>query len=153
MRMDDFTMFKKSKPFGYFPPDVEEKILEYEKTISQLTDKIHDVNVEKGELQQAISSLQNELRAMHIQMSHTELPDASDAVTHMVFDRFRKFNASDDPNVETLEPPRVNLGMSGIEQGEVEPVPDDLQPQALKSFGFEFVQPGEAAPKTFDIAE
>lgn len=100
MRPGDYTQFRKSKPWGYYPPAVEEKVKQYESTIEALTEKLIHKNHLVSNLKQNIEQLQDELREMHLQMSSLELPEASEAVEHFVLDDFKNYNSGKFDDVE-----------------------------------------------------
>lgn len=111
MKPSDYTQFKKCQPWGYYPPDVEKRIQQYEDTIQKLTSGFTDQRRIILELTQKIERLQDELREMHLQMSSLELPDASEAVEHFVLDDFRNYNNPDfddipAPTIVSTEPKR-----------------------------------------------
>lgn len=104
----EFNKFKKSKPWGYHPPDVDEAINEYEKTLSQLnsvisskdneivklrTDKdqlVKEFDEKESELNDEIIYLKNELRDMHLQMASIELPDVSQDAGDAILKSFKE---------------------------------------------------------------
>lgn len=104
MKPSDYTQFRKCQPWGYYPPDVEKRIEQYEETIQKLTDKFTGLKQEKSELIQKIERLQDELREMHLQMSSLELPDTSEAIEHYVLDDFRNYN---NPEFEDIPAPPI----------------------------------------------
>lgn len=91
-RPNDYTMFRKSKPWGYNPPDVESKIDEYEKALRETNQALTEERRKNSLKDQEIMRLQEELRSMHIQMSSLELPDADDYVERMVLEEFKEYN-------------------------------------------------------------
>lgn len=103
MRPEDYTQFRKSKPWGYYPPAVEEKIKQYEDTIRNLTDKCLEEQQARMSLEERIEKLQDELRDMHLQMSSLELPDASEAVEHFVLDDFKNYNRNNSDDIKEPE--------------------------------------------------
>lgn len=106
MRSDDYTQFPKSKPWGYYPPAVEERIGQYENTIREMNDKYLEERQKSLALMQKIEHLQDELREMHLQMHSLELPEASEAVEHFVLDDFKNYNSGKFDDVP--EPTIVN---------------------------------------------
>lgn len=111
LRPEDYTQFPKSKPWGYHPEKVEEVIAEYEKTIQELNNQILEKNQLNVNLSTKIEQLESELREMHLQMTHMELPDASEAVQHFVLDDFKKYNSkdyNDEYNFKKVEDIQIN---------------------------------------------
>lgn len=100
IRPEDFTQFKLSKPWGYYPPAVEEKIKQYETIIRELSDKFLEEKQKNMSLIQKIEQLQDELREMHLQMSSLELPEAVEAIEHFVLDDFKNYNSSKFDSVQ-----------------------------------------------------
>lgn len=92
LRSSEFTQFPKSKPWGYHPQEVEKRVLEYEKTIAELTEKYLEKEQIIMSLKSKIDKLQDELREMHLEMSSLELPEAEEAVERCVLDEFRNYN-------------------------------------------------------------
>lgn len=100
MRPEDFTQFRKSKPWGYYPPAVEEKIAQYEETIRNMSEKFLEQRQLNLNLKQKVEQLQDELREMHLQMSSLELPEAVEAVEHFVLDDFKNYNSGNHDDIE-----------------------------------------------------
>lgn len=94
MRPEDYTMFTKSKPWGYHPILVEQQIAEYDKAINAITEKYLNARNTCLKLGERIEQLENELRDMHIQMSSLELPETSEVVEHYVLDDFKNYNST-----------------------------------------------------------
>lgn len=92
LKPKDFTMFAKSRPWGYKPDDVENTINEYKITITKLNDKIRNQSQTLFAQQNEIERLQTELRRMHMEMSSLELPETDQAVEDMVLSNFAKYN-------------------------------------------------------------
>lgn len=91
MKQNEYTMFKISKPWGYYPPDVEKSINNYEDVIGQLNSKLEEKVQQCTRLQDRINKLENELREMHIEMSSMELPDTEELVESVVLQDFRNY--------------------------------------------------------------
>ena len=89
------TQFRLCKPWGYYPPEVESKINEYEHTIKTLSEKYLEQKQVNLNLKQKIERLQGELKDMHFQMSSLELPEPVEAVEHFVLDDFRSYNSKE----------------------------------------------------------
>lgn len=98
LKPDNYTQFRISKPWGYYPPEVEEMIKQYEETIGALTDKYEESQQECLRLSSTIEGLQNELRRMHLEMTSLELPDATETVEHYVLDEFKSYNSGSNNN-------------------------------------------------------
>ena len=109
MRPEDYTMFKKSQPWGYHPILVEKQIQKYDEAINAITEKYLNARRTCLKMGDRIEQLQNELRDMHLQMSSLELPEASEAVEHFVLDDFKQYNTNNNddsipsPNIITNE--------------------------------------------------
>ena len=88
----DYNNFPKSKPFGYYPPAVDEAIVKYEASLSKAIARIRELENEKIQVVQENQHLQSELKSMHLQMASLELPEVSDAVTSFVLDEFKQSN-------------------------------------------------------------
>lgn len=104
----EFNKFKKSKPWGYHPPDVDEAIDEYENALSQLNGVISSKDSEivklrtekdqmekefdekESSLNEEIVYLKNELRDMHLQMASIELPDVSQDAGDAILKSFKE---------------------------------------------------------------
>ena len=103
---NEYTMFPKSKPYGYHPPSVEKQIKQYEAALSQVNAKLIESRNIIMQQKEKISRLQDELREMHIQMSNLELPDVEDVVSHCVLDDFKNYN---NPEAKMFpDPPIIN---------------------------------------------
>lgn len=107
-KFEKFTMFPKSKPWGYHPEAVEKKINEYEVALGMVNNKLAEQVQVNTSLLAKIEKLENELREMHFQMSSLELPEVEEAVGHMVLDEFRHFN-HDDPDEPTPKPSHAGI--------------------------------------------
>lgn len=92
LKSRDYTMFAKSKPWGYKPDDVEAAIREHRNTIGLLNDKVIEQKQIIINQQDKIKKLQEELRRMHLEMSSLELPAVDQAVEDMVLGNFAKYN-------------------------------------------------------------
>lgn len=92
----DFTMFHKSRPWGYHPEEVEAKIIEYENALKDLNNKYMEQKQISLSLEQRVIQLQNELKDMHFQMSSLELPEPEAAVEHFVLDEFKHYNHTEE---------------------------------------------------------
>lgn len=96
IKAKDHTKFKLSKPFGYYPPDVDEAIEKYELALSKLLkrDKEHRAQLKRAN--EDLMHTRDELRSLHLQLSAMELPDVSEAVTYQVLDEFKLSNRTQD---------------------------------------------------------
>ena len=105
MKTNEYTMFKISKPWGYYPPAVESKIGEYENLLREMNNKYQESKQIIISQQQTIENLQEELRNMHLEMSNIQLPDVEEAVQGYVLDSFKNYNSRDDDecNNEPIE--------------------------------------------------
>lgn len=118
LKRNDFTMFKASKPWGYYPVDVEATIAKYEKTIKELADKNIDIKQKNLGLEQKVERLQEELKQMHFQMSSLELPETEEVIENYVLDGFKNYNSinnndsNNEDNDEDVEekPIKKNIG-------------------------------------------
>lgn len=100
----EFTMFPLSKPFGYHPVIVEEKIKDYENTIKQLNDALVSKNQTINSLETRLEHALSELRNLHLEMSNLELPDTTEMLEHQILDDFSRYNSGGSNNV-VIEPP------------------------------------------------
>ena len=91
MKTNEYTMFRLSKPWGYYPPAVEEKIKQYEEALRNMNDKNQELTQVILSQQQNIEKLQEELREMHLEMSNLELPEIDDMIEHCVLDDFKNY--------------------------------------------------------------
>lgn len=111
LKPKDFTMFNKSRPWGYKPDEVEDLINELKNTIRLLNDKVIEQKQLVLSQQQKIERLQEELRKMHIEMSSLELPETSQAVEDMVLQNFAAYNSTGQhtnyEEVEALPQPKI----------------------------------------------
>lgn len=89
---ESYTQFRPSKPWGYYPPEVEEKIEQYENMISAVNAKFEEKQLRCLKLEQTICMLQEELREMHLQLSSLELPDSTEIVESVVLNDFKNYN-------------------------------------------------------------
>lgn len=87
----DHKRFKRSKPWGYLPTEVDKAMDQYENTIAQLNNKLMDVMQALAQYKDRCKSLEDELRAMHIEMSSLELPDTEEVVESVVLNDFRAY--------------------------------------------------------------
>ena len=87
-----YVMFRASKPWGYYPPDVEEKI-------NDLKEEISIKERENEDLKSTIMSLR-------VQMQNMELPDVDEAVSENVLNSFAKLN----PAKETKNNIKLKIG-------------------------------------------
>lgn len=111
MKKTQFTKFQLSKPYGYYPPAVDQTIDQYERTIGAMNSKLVEQQQLVTRLQDRISKLEDELRRMHIEMSSMELPDADEVVAGLIMQDFKQYNAPVQPPVTSYLPP-PNEGMS-----------------------------------------
>jgi hypothetical protein len=173
MKPNDFTKFRLSKPYGYHPPDVEKAIEQYEEMIGKLNDKLSEKIQLCSKYQERINKLEEELRAMHIEMSSLELPDTEEMVESVVLGDFRNYpndpdeplNAlrgmgqqSDDAGMVTVIDDGVKIcdqedlnganmiGMYDDEESDEEEVPKQQQPPQQQ--GVNQVKLGQAKPKS-----
>ncbi len=137
-KFEKYTMFPKSKPWGYHPEAVEKKISEYEAALGMVNNKLAEQVQVNTSLLAKIEKLENELREMHFQMSSLELPEVEEAVGHMVLDEFRHFN-HDDPDEPSPKPGGVFRMKQNAQQGSNQS--DDLNIVGNES---------ESAPGHFD---
>lgn len=103
MNTNEYTMFRLSKPWGYYPPAVEKRIEEYETSLRELNNKYQESKQIIMSQQETIESLQEELRNMHLEMSNIQLPDVEEAVQGYVLDSFKNYNSGDDSNNEPVD--------------------------------------------------
>lgn len=96
MQKNKYIMFKCSKPFGYYPPDVEQRIREYEHVLDEMNKRLSDLTRACSAKDQRIEKLQDELRAMHLQMASLELPEADEAIEHYILEDFKNYNSNND---------------------------------------------------------
>ena len=105
MRQNKYTMFKLSEPWGYYPPDVEKRISQYEAALKDLNSKYAEQKQVSLSYEEKINKLESELRSMHLQMSSLELPEAEEAVSSFVLDDFKHYH---DPSYNEMpEPPII----------------------------------------------
>lgn len=105
MKTNEFTMFRLSKPYGYHPPAVEERIKQYETALREMNDKYQEARHIMTSQQQKIERLQEELREMHLEMSNLELPEVEACIEHYVLDDFKNYNAINN-DTSIPEPPK-----------------------------------------------
>jgi len=98
----DYTMFKISKPWGYYPPEVEARIQEYESALMKTNAAIASLQQSVNQKDEQIKQLQGELRKMHIEMSSLELPEADDLVERSVLEDFKGYNVPETKNVHIV---------------------------------------------------
>jgi uncharacterized coiled-coil protein SlyX len=91
LRARDFKTFQISKPWGYYPPDVDKTIREYESTISKLNAGIVAERQKSDGLKSRLKRAQDELKDMHLQMSSIEISDSDDAVQDDVLRSFKEY--------------------------------------------------------------
>lgn len=117
IRPEDFTMFKKSSPWGYHPVMVEDQIKKYDESIAAITEKYLNARQLCYKMAAKIEQLENELRDMHLQMSSLELPEASEAVEHFVLNDFRNYNSNNAndsiPSPNIVSDDKTNLKKDG----------------------------------------
>lgn len=85
----NFTKFKLSKPFGYYPPDVDSTVDEYENLLKELRRMVDEKDAEIESRDSKIRGLENELRDLHIQFASMELPDVEPEVQKAIFKSFK----------------------------------------------------------------
>lgn len=100
MNTNEYTMFKLSKPWGYYPPDVEERINQYENSLREVNNKYQESKQVILSLQENIENLQEELRNMHLEMSNIQLPDVEEAVQGYVLNSFKNYNNGENSEIE-----------------------------------------------------
>ena len=93
MKPNQWIKFKLSKPYGYYPPDVDKTIDQYEATLGKLNQTLAEQVQLSIRLKERIKTLEDELRAMHIEMSSIELQDADELAESVVLQDFRNGNA------------------------------------------------------------
>jgi TolA-binding protein len=86
--------FQKSKPWGYFPEEVDKRILQYEEMLRRMNDKLAERNHVEIILKKENERLKEELRKMHLQMSSLELPETDDVVAQAVLTEFKNYKCS-----------------------------------------------------------
>lgn len=91
MKINDYTMFQISKPWGYYPPDVEKMIKQYEETIEKLNNKLAQKIHQLANANQRNEKLEEELRALHLELSSLELPDTDEVVEGLVLNDFKNY--------------------------------------------------------------
>lgn len=91
MKPNQWIKFKLSKPWGYYPPDVDKTIDQYEATLGKLNQTLAEQVQLSMRLKERIKTLEDELRAMHIEMSSIELPDADELAESVVLQDFRNY--------------------------------------------------------------
>lgn len=99
MRQSDYNKFKLSKPWGYFPPDVDRAIDEYESALGKLNARMSESMMENQRLKGIITRLEDELRALHVEMSSIELPDTEEIQETVVLQEFRQYPNNMSPPV------------------------------------------------------
>lgn len=104
MGREEFTMFKLSKPWGYYPPEVEDKIRQYERALKDINEKYQEERRTVNALTKRMESLQEELRDMHMQMSSLELPPVEEAIEHYVLEDFSQYNSPEPKKKDVSEP-------------------------------------------------
>lgn len=138
MKPEDYTQFRKSEPWGYYPPEVEERIRQYEETINALNEKYMESIHVCSNLKQDVNHLQEQLRDLHLQISFVELPEPSEAVEHFVLDDFKSYNSG---RFDDIEPPAIaidNESQNG-ENGETDSFTKELLGNADKNNKSSFV--------------
>ena len=106
MKRNQYTMFRCSQPWGYYPPEVEERISKYEVALKAVNDKYCEQRRLCMEYKARIEQLQDELRRMHLEMSSLELPETDEAISHFVLDDFKNYN---NPSSNDYPDPDINI--------------------------------------------
>lgn len=104
-RFEKYTMFTKTKPWGYDPEEVEAEVNRLLELLTNLNNKIDQLKQVCNSKDVTIERLEEELKEMHFQMSSLELPDAEEAVEHFVLDEFKNYNTNEDYG--KIDPPKV----------------------------------------------
>ena len=119
LRQNKYTKFKLSKPWGYFPPDVDKAIDTYESTLGKINSALAEQVQLNTRLKERIKKLEDELRAMHIEMSSIELPDTEELTESVVLQEFRNYPNGPSMPMRTAEDnPREESGIVDIAVGE-----------------------------------
>lgn len=123
-RTEEFTKFRISKPYGYNPPDVEAAILQYEETVGRLNAALVEVKQANIRFQERIRKLEDELRAMHLEMSCMELPDTEEAIQSVVLNDFKNYHNDVQPEAPPKGKELEGEGIVDIEK--------ELKPRGLR---------------------
>lgn len=81
-------IFRTSRPFGYYMPDVDATIEKYNMALEEMKATIIDYKDRNKQQEKEIMRLQEELTEMHIQMNNIYVPEMSSTTEHMILDQF-----------------------------------------------------------------
>lgn len=84
----DWTTFSKSKPFGYYPPEVDEEFQKYDDALSTLNKAYDDKEEENYKLKEKLVKYENELKDLHLQLATIDLPPMDEDVSKVVLKTF-----------------------------------------------------------------
>lgn len=104
-----YNMFSVSKPWGYYPDEVEDKVRALEEEISDLKNKLklkQDIEAKKDI---RIEHLENELKSLHIEMSALELPDTAELMQKQILSEFKDFKSDGStPKDQKKKHPKIS---------------------------------------------
>ena len=104
-----YNMFSVSKPWGYYPDAVEDRVRALEKEISDLKNKLklkQDIEAKKDI---RIEHLENELKSLHIEMSALELPDTAELMQKQILSEFKDFKSDGStPKDQKKKHPKIS---------------------------------------------
>jgi hypothetical protein len=113
LKPENYVKFSKSRDWGYYPPEVEKAIEQYEDVIGRLNERLVEKVQECERLKARNAKLEDECRRMHIEMSSIELPDTEEVVENVVLQDFRRYN-SPMPEEMDIQPPKPGDKMLGL---------------------------------------
>lgn len=83
------SMFRISRPYGYYIKDVDEVITKYNSVFTELKTTILSLKNEKAQLLNENKQIKSELRNMQMQMSMLQLPDTSETEDFTMLDKMK----------------------------------------------------------------
>lgn len=91
---EEYTMFKKSQPWGYHPAEVEARVNGLIELLQQANERNAILEQAVAEREATIAERDKELLRVHMQLASVELNDVSTPQAEHILDNFAKYNSS-----------------------------------------------------------
>lgn len=126
-------LFRISKPYGYFPKDVEDAIQRYTETINKLKNVIvhYKSNEQKlideiGNLNGQVNQLENKVKELILQLSMLDVPNMSDAQEHLILSKIQEELGTVKPLDIDLEDSDFHVHITPVDQNQEPIMLDDV---------------------------
>ena len=87
--MPNQQLFKISKPYGYYMPEVNKAIEQYNIVCEELKQTIINQNIKLAQNKKELKTVRDELKNMQLEISMLDVPDMGEVEEHFLLNEFK----------------------------------------------------------------